>query len=536
MRIPIFNQIATPTTEMLLLNKLGYGPNDYSLARIRELGIKPYIEEQLNPIDSDDPILIKKLQQLSYPIDYETVLSSGARHIVKENRPYKVQDNPLSAYWPLYSDSVPYAEKVYPAKQVIGATILRGVYSKWQLKELLVDFWHNHFNISIYVDDRVAISFPIYDREVIRKNTLGNFRQMLEDVAKSVCMQVYLDNASSKASPANENYARELFELHTMGADSYMNHLYNKWREVPGATEGKPEGYIDEDVYEAARAFTGWTIADGSADWKGGNFPNTGEFHYFEQWHDNYQKRVLGVEFSPNQAPQKDGKQVLDLLASHPATAKFICKKLCIRLISDHPSQEIIDLAAREFLEHVNNPDQIARVVKVIALSEECRTTWGEKIKRPLDLVISTLRAVNADVTPNDNLMWALLQMGQQPFGWQTPTGYPDIATYWINAEMLLRRWNFPINVLNYYWHNYAKADMGAQTPEGLRTCKEVVQYWCKKILGYLPAPETVQGLSVYLADGAKADSDFKLRGSYKTEKMNWLVSAILLLPDFQVR
>jgi len=309
MQSPIFNRVTMPPPAYLLLAKLGYGADEWSLARIKELGIDGYVEEQLKPDDSKDELLNQKLNQLSYRIDYDYIDKSGSRKVVRENRPYRLIHQSIAELWPLYSDSVPYPEKIYVAKQVFGATILRGVYSKWQLRELLADFWHNHFNVSINSDDRVAIAFPVYDREVIRRNCLGNFRQMLEDVAKSVCMQFFLDNASSKASPANENYARELFELHTMGAGSYLNHLYNKWREVPGALEGNPEGYIDEDVYEAARAFTGWTIADGSADWKGGHFPNTGAFHYFEQWHDNYQKRVLGVEFSPNQAPMADGKK-----------------------------------------------------------------------------------------------------------------------------------------------------------------------------------------------------------------------------------
>ena len=533
---PIFNRVSTPPAEMLMLSKLGYGADEWSVKRIKELGITGYINEQLNPDDSKDEVCNKKLQQLTYTIDYEWAIENGGKKIVKESRPYKLVEQTIQQLWPLYHNEVPYPEKVYATKQVFGATIIRGVYSKWQVRELLADFWHNHFNISVNIDDRVAIAFPVYDREVIRKNCLGNFRQMLEDVAKSVCMQFYLDNASSKASPANENYARELFELHTLGAENYMNHLYNKWREVPGATEGKPEGYIDEDVYEAARAFTGWTIADGSADWKGGSFPNTGEFLYFEQWHDHYQKRVLGVEFSPNQAPMADGQKVLDLLAQHPGTARFIAKKLCVRLIADNPSPAIIELAAKEFLLSFNQPDQIARVIRVIALSDECRLTWGEKIKRPLELVISSFRAVNASVVPNDNLLWALLQMGQQPFAWPTPNGYPDNATYWINAEMLLRRWNFPINLLTSDWHKYAVTDMAGQTPDHLRTYRDVTQFWMKKILGYLPAEETVKGLSVFLADGAKADSDCKLRGNYKNEKISWLVSAILLLPDFQVR
>jgi uncharacterized protein (DUF1800 family) len=536
MSISIFSKITQPPFDYVMLNKLGYGPNEYSLKRIKELGLKGYLEEQVNPIDSADDVFNKKIQQLTYPINYEQYGAGGSKKNIKENRPYTLINASLQELWPLYQDSVPYAEKIYPAKQVFGATILRGVYSKWQLRELLVDFWHNHFNVSINIDDRVAVTFPIYDREVIRKNALGNFRQMLEAVAKSVSMQVYLDNASSKASPANENYARELFELHTLGAEHYLNHLYNRWREVPGATTGMPEGYIDEDVYEAARAFTGWTIADGADDWKGGRFPNNGEFYYFEQWHDNYQKRILGVEFSPNQPPLADGKKVLDILAAHPGTAKFICRKLCTRLISDTPSEQLIEKAAREWMLYVNKPDQIAHVVQFIALSEECKLTWGKKLKRPLELVISACRAVNAEITPNDNLMWSLLQMGQQPFAWPTPTGYPDHSEYWINSEMLLRRWNFPINMLNHGWHNYAYHEVGDQTPESLKTYREITEFWMKKILGYLPDAEIVQSMAIHLADGGKPDNENRLRGPFRKEKIAWLITGILLLPDFQVR
>ena len=207
MPFPIFNRISNPPVEILLLNKLGFGPNAASLQRIKELGIKNYIEEQLKPDDSQDDILIKKLKEASYPITYDQFAADGSKKSIKENRYYELIDAPLSRLWPLYNPSVSYEEKIYPAKQVFGASIIRGVYSKWQLKELLVDFWHNHFNVSVKIDDRVAITFPIYDREVIRKNVFGNFRQLLEGVAKSVAMQCYLDNASSKASPANENFA-----------------------------------------------------------------------------------------------------------------------------------------------------------------------------------------------------------------------------------------------------------------------------------------------------------------------------------------
>ena len=140
-------------------------------------------------------------------------------------------------------------------------------------------------------------------------------------------MLVYLNNRSSRAGSANENYARELLELHTLGRGAYLNTLYDRWRDVPGATEGRPQGYIDQDVYEAARAFTGWTIADGTGLGGGMALPATGAFTYVEAWHDGYQKRVLGHEFDPFQAPMADGRKVLDLVADHPATAWNVCTR-----------------------------------------------------------------------------------------------------------------------------------------------------------------------------------------------------------------
>ena len=227
-----------------------------------------------------------------------------------------------------------------------AATLLRAIHSRWQLREVLVDFWHNHFNVNAAGDQAVNVALPAYDR-VIRSHALGNFREFLEAVATSPAMLVYLNNRSSRAGSANENYGRELFELHSLGRDAYLNDLYNRWRDVPGALKGSPAGYIDQDVYEAARAFTGWTIEDGAGLGGGKTLPATGRFTYVEAWHDNYQKRVLATDFDPFQPPLADGRKVLDLIAAHPATARFVCTKLCRRLVSDTPSDARLRLRPR---------------------------------------------------------------------------------------------------------------------------------------------------------------------------------------------
>src|SRR5258708_24716382 len=186
----------------------------------------------------------------------------------------------------------------------------------------------------------------------------------------------------------------------------------NWWGEVPGGSNGKPIGYIDEDVYEAARSFTGWTIADGSGIGKGDNLPNTGRFYYYDGWHDNYQKRVLGVEFDPNQPPLADGLKVLDLVAYHPATAKHVCLKLCKRFIADEPPPALVNGAVEVWTKNQKSPDQIKKTLYHILTSREIAHSWGKKIKRPFELMVSLLRSTSADFIPNPSLNGELKPMG----------------------------------------------------------------------------------------------------------------------------
>jgi uncharacterized protein (DUF1800 family) len=146
------------------------------------------------------------------------------------------------------------AERRRPRDEVVAATVLRAVHSRWQLREVMCGFWHDHFNVDALGSEAIGVALPAYDRDVIRRHCFGNFREMLEAAATSTAMQYYLSNRSSRSGAANENYARELFELHTMGRGAYLNDRYDRWRDVPGALKGKPAGYIDQDVYEAARA------------------------------------------------------------------------------------------------------------------------------------------------------------------------------------------------------------------------------------------------------------------------------------------
>jgi len=369
---------------------------------------------------------------------------------------------------------------------------------------------------------------------VIRKHCLGNFREFLEAVATSASMGYYLDNASSRASPANENYARELFELHTLGAEHYFNDLYNRWKDVPGAKEGAAVAYIDQDVYEAARAFSGWTVGDGSDDYKGGHFPKTGQFYYFDGWHDNYQKRVLGAEIEPNQGPMADGRKVLDLVAYHPGTAEHICAKLCRRLVGDHPPPAVVSTAIQVWKDHAKKPFQIRETVRAIISSKEFTQSLSTKLKNPFELVCSILRVTKAEVTPSPNLWSTLHGTGYKLFEYGPPTGHPDREDYWLGTGSLLAKWNLLIFLFQ-DWMESAKFNLGAQQATA-RSSAQIVEFWCKRMLGRKPARPIFDGLVDFLRQAR--GPNFPPGGDQEdlAARLNALVALIALTPDFQYR
>ena len=525
-----------PARELVILNRAAYGPRPGDLERLRRMGIAAWVDEQLAPDDAADTEYRERLAQARLGIEYEK--RGGAT--VKEERPLDLLEAPLDRLWALNDyEAVPWQEMVRPVEEVRAATWLRAVYSRWQLREVLVEFWHNHFHVSVEADNAgVLVTWPMYDK-VMRRNCLGNFRAFLEEVATSPAMLYYLDNASSKASPANENYARELFELHTLGAPNYLNALYDRWRDVPGALEGKPIGYIDQDVYEAARAFTGWTVADGQDDWHGNVFPDTGEFHYHHGWHDPYQKRVLGVEMDPNSPPRADGRKVLDLLAAHPGTARYVCGKLVRRLVADEPPPAIVDAAVAAWQANLQAPDQLARVVRVILLHRDFASTWGAKVKRPFEVFASFFRAVGApfDTRGTPNLTWVNYVAGYRHFAWGPPTGHPDEGGYWLSTNGMLQRWNGLVYAVS-DWFSALRFDPLAAMPEGVRTVRQMTDFWIDRLLGRpladAAARDRLQRYLLAWGDDPDAppvgDAD-NLRG-----RLRQLVALIGMTPDFQWR
>lgn len=510
--------------EQTALSRLAFGADPASRAALSRLGLRRWVREQLRPDENADADCRQTLGELKLRIKYPEGKDWPA---TDELRPLQWLDAPIEKLWTLHDPAKPVAgpEKVRPRLEVSMATLVRAIYSPWQLREVLCEFWHNHFNVNAW-DHAIGIALPVYDRETIRRHCLGNFREMLEAVAQSSAMLWYLNNRSSRSGAPNENYARELFELHTLGRDAYLNGLYSRWREVPGAVAGKPAGYIDQDVYEAARAFTGWGMEDGSGLGGGSQLPRTGKFTYVESWHDNYQKRVLGTEFDPYQPPLADGKKILDLAAFHPATARHLAKKLCTRLVSDHPPESLVASTAKVWTTHRDKPDQIARTVEHIASSREFGESQGMKVKRPLELLASFVRATGIDFRPTEPLIHEMDAAGQRLFGWPTPTGHPDSGDYWLGAGALRRRWTLVAGLAENWW------ETGPFNPfagfDGTPTAGVFVEHWLAQLHGGA-SPQVAAAL---LAAAGTAPDQPLTNPAPARRMVAWAGMA----PDFQLR
>ncbi len=432
------------------LSRLCYAAHSEDAVELERAGLPRWLDRQLAAKDQNSSELQGRLRSFKLQIKYAAGNGQPAPNgdtrnwpAVDEMRPFRYIDAPIGTAWALLDPKVVRApeEQNRPYQEVAAATILRAVHSRAQIFEQTVAFWHGHFNVLATDDRRIGCALPAYDRDAIRAHAHGNFRDLLEAVATSPAMLIYLSNWSSRAGSANENYARELMELHTLGRDAYLNDRYDRWRDVPGAAEGKPQGYIDEDVYEAARAFTGWTIEAGQRLDATTELPRTGKFIYVDSWHDGYQKRVLATEFAPFAAPMADGRKVLDLAAYHPATARFLCRKLCSHLAGERAPQSLADSAVKIWLENAKSPNQIAIVIKHIVLSKEFAASRGAQPRSPLALAASFARVTGIDLVPTMPLAQLLAQCGQRLFGWPSPDGRPSGAAYYLTPEYLRERW-----------------------------------------------------------------------------------------------
>jgi uncharacterized protein (DUF1800 family) len=438
------------------LNRLTYGPRPGDVDRVKAMGLQKWIELQLTPSRIDNSALDAKLQRLeTLTLDSETIQREYAAPAMAERRKRRL-DNPDAVQpEPGAMRTGPMNEVQRKAREVVTdleeAKLLRAVYSDRQVEEVLVDFWFNHFNV--FAGKGLTRNFiSEYEREAIRPYVLGHFRDMLGATAKSPAMLFYLDNWLSSAQGAqgaqgargaqraqgargaqraqgalrapraqaaprrstglNENYARELLELHTLGVDG---------------------GYTQDDIVNVAKAFTGWTIERQEA-----------AFRFAPGRHDRSEKVVLGKTIRPG--GMDEGERVLDIVAAHPSTARHIATKLAIRFVSDNPPASLIDRAAATF---TATKGDLREVVKVILASPEFSSpdTYRAKVKTPLEFVASALRATGADVRTALPLARTLRDMGMPLYGCQPPTGYDDTAASWVSAGALVSRMNFAVDL-----------------------------------------------------------------------------------------
>jgi uncharacterized protein (DUF1800 family) len=511
---------------IIALNRMGFGPRPGDLDLFNTLGttdeerLRSYVAQQLDPDSIDDSEFEARFAEAGYETLHKTQNELYDDHIA--SNPYDSNDD---AYWDWYAK---------PAYELVDATFQRAVYSKKQLVEVLADFWHNHFNIYFWQDDGVPLLVS-YNRDVLRKHMLGNFRQMLEAVAMHPSMLYYLNQNNSSDAGPNENFARELFELHTLGAENYLG--VRDPNSVEEDANGIAIGYVDNDVYEAARAFTGWRVDDDIYEYEDG-VEKTGGFLYYKPWHDRFNKLILGKYIPADQPDMQDGRDVLDLLANHPGTARHISRKLARRFISDDPPEAVVQAAAAVFMEHRDAPDQLKRVIETILLSSEFRLTWGQKIKRPVEAAISMMRALNTDFTQlPGGIPWMCSMMGQPMFERRPPDGYPDVKEAWANSMSLLYRWNLAVGIAENWLddedqHRIIRTDLLGQTPPEIRTAESLADFWIFRLLNRQMSEADRQAVIEVMAQ------EFGTQESLPEDHVEYvlpgMVEVILMSPDFQ--
>ncbi|HET6546566.1 MAG TPA: DUF1800 domain-containing protein [Rhodanobacteraceae bacterium] len=449
---------------------------------------------------------------------------------------YITLDKTATQLWNDHQSSDDYFTHMLPVSESECATILRQTCSERQLYEVMVDFWHDHFSVFGWDYDGGPM-FPAFDRDAIRPygNALGNFRTLLQAVGQSASMMYMLDLYANQAGHPNENYARELMELHTLGTENYAGIVQDP--DSPAnmeslghftAWDGTEERlkYVDDDVYEAARAMTGWTISGARWPYDPINGVPLGEFVYDDSTHDQLNKHVLARYFAAYQR-QADGTTLYDMLAQHPGTAHHIAGKLCRRFVGDNPPGALVNSVAATFQQNWQAPDQITQVLQAILQSGEFKSSWGTKMKRPALAAVGALRAMGADFTPKpddsdlytptEEFMGRLQAAGHRLFYWPAPNGYPDDQEQWSSTGalgMTLRLLPRLLEMHQIESYNNAYpllADVQGQTLDTFpdpadRSAANIVGYWCDRILGYRPDPVHAVAVDFFRQNAAPTD------------------------------
>ncbi|MDB6137659.1 MAG: hypothetical protein JWO94_731 [Verrucomicrobiaceae bacterium] len=378
-------------SEFHLLSRAAFGPWPGDVAQVKAMGRRAWIEEQLEPAHINDGLCDLRARR------FESLLfNAGDAYEFKK---------------PVLRD------------ELTRHALLRAIYSRRQLLEVMVEFWTDHLNIDLEKGDCIYLK-PSDDREVIRQHALGNFKELIRASATSPAMLVYLDGKTNKVRKGthdkpNENYARELMELHTLGVHG---------------------GYSQADVREAARCLSGWTF-----DMKRKFVLHRGDSFFKPEWHDDGTKSVLGQTIAAG-GGERDLDRLVDIVCRHPSTARFLARKLCIRFISQTPTEAIVEQVAAEF---TRTGGDIKSVLRMILNSDEFMSSRGGLLKRPFRFMVASLRSMAADTHVHASplghgtgqLTEYLARMGHGLFQYPTPDGYPDHEAPWMGT--LMWRWNF---------------------------------------------------------------------------------------------
>jgi len=484
-----------PSLAAHVANRLTFGPRPGDVAAIDAQGVDAWVNAQLNPTSSDTPELASALAALPTNTFAENTQT-------------------------LYDRRIEYWMSVEPVNQVRHATMARMLHSKWQLRELMVEFWRDHFNVYGY-DSPVSCLYPEWDR-LLRQHCFGNFRAFVEATSKHPAMLYFLDNYLSTNAGPNENFARELCELHTLGAINYN---------VTG-------GYIDDDVYEASRCFTGWTYE------RDGKSPDRGKFKYVRDNHDRFQKVIFGTDIPRDQADLADGLKVLDLVCYHPGTARHLATKLLHRFVSENPSEALINSTADVFYQNRTDPNQIRLTLQHIFSSAEFRSTSNRMVlfKRPYDWIVSTMRALNIPYIYRDNdddndmdMTWMINQVGYQLFAWRSPKG-PTFDRYtWCSANGMLRRYNFIFRIDAGWWDNKGLVYPSVSIlPSSLKTTREICTWWVNRVIQRTVSNTTFENLMTFVSNGRNVD--LALSTSQIEDKVPRLAALCTVTPEFMWR
>ncbi len=445
------------SAEQRLVQRVTLGQTPAEMARIARLGYEGYLEHQLDHEAIDDGELESALAAA-----FPTLGMSAAELFAR------------------YRES-----QGVPAFQLIAAAVYRALYSPRQLYERMVVFWTDHFNIHLFSAGQPLLK-PVDDRRVIRRHALGKFPDLLSASAHSPAMLVYLTNDSNVKGAPNENYARELMELHTVGADN---------------------GYTQKDVREVARCFTGWGIA-------GARSARPGEFEFDPSRHDEGTKRVMGQTIS--EGGIRDGERVLEILYRSRRTAKFLARKLLVYFWRYEPRRRDVNRVAAAYMRSGGDIKAMLRVILKKGRMGRARP----KLKRPFHLSISALRGLFAELRSPGHLLEHLYAAGHLPFNWPPPNGYPDSEGFW--SGFVLPRWNWAATFLDKRSGGGVDLDLAWIDPA--LGADRIVDGINDHLFNGALSPETEAGLLEFLRAGKKLD----------TSRIHDAIGLAIASPDFQ--